>query len=74
MITTNYIQKFIQLNVVKYVPDGIHPLYHINTRKEVYSLVIRMVLNKPNEVKLSYIKMLIVDYKEILNAKFSTLN
>ena len=74
MVTTNYIQKFIQLNVVKYVSDGIHPLYYINTRKEVYSLVIRMVLNKPNEVKLSYIKMLIVDYKEILNAKFSTLN
>lgn len=74
MITTEYIHKFIQLNIEKYVPAGIHPLYHIDARKEVMDMVLKLIKNKQMPVKLSYIKLVIMDYKEILDAKFSLLN
>lgn len=73
IVSTKYIEKFAQLQIVKHVPDGIDPLYHINTRKEVYEMVLK-ILNNKKEAKLSYIKMLIMDYKSLLGAKFTLLN
>lgn len=73
IVSTKYIEKFIQLQIVKHVPDGIDPLYHINARKEVYEMVLK-ILNNKKEAKLSYIKMLITDYKSLLGAKYTLLN
>lgn len=74
MITTDYIHKFIQLQIEKYVPEGIHPLYHVDARKEVREMILKLIKNKQMPLKLSYIKLVIMDYKEILDAKFSLLN
>lgn len=74
MITTEYIHKFIHHQIEKYVPEGIHPLYHIDARKEVMEMVLKLIKNKQMPIKLSYIKLVIMDYKEILDAKFSLLN
>ena len=73
METTTYITSFIKLQIIKYVPQGIDPLYHVDARKVVEEMVLRIIVSK-QELKLSYIKMLIQDYKSILGAKYTLLN
>jgi hypothetical protein len=73
METTTYITSFIKLQIIKYVPQGIDPLYHVDARKVVEEMVLKIIVSK-QELKLSYIKMLIQDYKSILGAKYTLLN
>ena len=73
MVTTTYITSFIKLQIEKYIPQGIDPLYHVDTRKVVEEMVLKIIISK-QELKLSYIKMLIQDYKSILGAKYTLLN
>lgn len=73
MITTSYIHGFIKLQIVKHIPEGIDPLYHVDARQVIYKMVLKLVASK-QEAKLSYIKMLIQDYKSILGAKYTLLN
>lgn len=74
MITTEYIHKFIDHNIIKYIPEGIDPILHINARVEVRSVIMQLLKNKQLPLKLSSIKLVIMDYKEILHAKYSILN
>jgi hypothetical protein len=74
MITTDYIHKFIDHTINKYIPEGIDPLFHINIRKEIKLLLLQLLKNEQIPLKLSYIKLVIIDYKKILSAKYSTLN
>ena len=73
METTTYITSFIKLQIIKYIPQGIDPLYHVDARKVVEEMVLKIIVSK-QELKLSYIKMLIQDYKSILGAKYTLLN
>jgi hypothetical protein len=73
METTSNIQGFIKLQIAKHIPAGIDPLYHIDVRKVVYEMVLKMITSK-QQVRLSYIKMLIKDYKSLLGAKYTLLN
>ena len=73
MMTTDYIQAYIKSTIEKNIPKGIDSLYHIDAQKEVYEMVLKLVCNK-KEAKLSYINMLIQDYKSMLAAKFTLLN
>lgn len=74
MITTEYIHKFIDHNIIKYIPEGIDPILHINARVEIKSVIMKLLKNKQLPLKLSSIKLIIMDYKEILHAKYSVLN
>ena len=73
MMTTDYIQTYIRSTIEKNIAKGIDPLYHIDIQKEVYEMVLKLICNK-KEAKLSYIDMLIQDYKSMLAAKFTILN
>lgn len=74
MITTEYIHKFIDHTINKYIPEGIDPIFHINARKETKNIILQLIKNDQVPLKLSYIKLIIMDYKEMLNAKYSVLN
>jgi hypothetical protein len=74
MITTDYINKFIDHTITKYIPEGIDPILHINPRNEIKSVIIQLLKNKQLPLKLSSIKLIITDYKEILYIKYSILN
>lgn len=74
MITTEYIHKFIDYTIIKYIPEGINPILHINARVEIRSVIMKLLKNKQLPLKLSSIKLIIIDYKEILHAKYSVLN
>jgi len=71
---TEYTQKFIQLQIVKYIPEGIDPYLHINSRKEIYNILSQGLKSGHIPHKLSVIKLFIIGYKDILWTKFSTLN
>jgi hypothetical protein len=43
MITTSYIHGFIKLQIVKHIPEGIDPLYHVDARKVIYEMVLKLV-------------------------------
>ena len=73
-MTAEYINKFIDHTINKYVPEGIDPILHINARKETKSVLLQLIKNNQIPLKLSYIKLVIVGYKEILSAKYSILN
>ena len=72
-MTTEDLQVYIKQVIETTVPKGIDPLYHVDAQKEVYEMVLKLVCSK-KEAKLSYIKMLIQDYKSMLAAKFTLLN
>lgn len=74
MITTEYLHKFIDHNIIKYIPEGIDPIFHVNARVETRSIIMKLLKNKQLPLKLSSIKLIIMDYKEILHAKYSVLN
>ena len=74
MITTEYIHKFIDHTIIKYVPEGIDPILHINARVEIRSIIMKLLKNKQLPLKLSSIKLIIMDYKKILHVKYSVLN
>lgn len=74
MITTEYIHKFIDHTINKYIPEGIDPILHINARVEIKSVIMYLLKNKQLPLKLSYIKLIIIDYKEILYKKYAILN
>ena len=74
MMTTEYIHKFIDHTIIKHVPEGIDPILHVNARTEIRSVIMKLLKNKQLPLKLSSIKLIIVDYKEILHAKYSILN
>ena len=44
MITTDYIHKFIDHTINKYIPEGIDPLFHINIRKEIKLLLLQLFI------------------------------
>lgn len=71
---TDYTQKFIQLQIIKHVPDGIDPFLHINLRKEMYKILISSIESGKLSSKLSIIKLIIVDHKYYLWEKYSILN
>lgn len=73
MITTSYIHGFIKLQIIKYIPEGIDPLYHVDARKVIYKMLLKIIASK-QEAKLSYIKMLIQNYKNLLGSKYTLLN
>lgn len=73
-MTAEYINKFIDHTIEKYVPKGIDPILHINTRKEIKSVLLQLIKNNQIPLKLSYIKLIIIDYREILSVKYSILN
>jgi hypothetical protein len=72
-MTANFTQAYIKSAIEKNIPKGIDSLYHIDAQKEVYEIVLKLVCNK-KEAKLSYINLLIQDYKSLLAAKFTLLN
>lgn len=74
MITTEYIHKFIDHTIIKYIPEGIDPILHINARVEIRSIIMKLLKNKQLPLKLSSIKLIIMDYKKILHVKYSVLN
>ncbi len=74
MITTEYIHKFIDHNIIKYVPEGIDPILHVNARVEIRSVIMKLLKQNQLPLKLSSIKLVIIDYKEILHTKYSMLN
>jgi hypothetical protein len=74
MITTEYMHKFIDHNIMKYVPEGIDPTLHINARKEIKFCIMQLLKNKQIPLKLSSIKLVIMDYEKILYTKYSILN
>jgi len=74
MMTTEYIHKFIDHSIIKYIPEGIDPILHINARVEIRSIITQLLKNKQLPLKLSYIKLVIMDYKEVLHVKYSILN
>lgn len=43
MITTEYIHKFIDHTIIKYVPEGIDPILHINARVEIRSIIMKLL-------------------------------
>jgi len=73
-MTTEYIHKFIDHSIIKYIPEGIDPILHINARVEIRSIITQLLKNKQLPLKLSYIKLVIMDYKEVLHVKYSILN
>jgi len=74
MVTTEYIHKFIDHTIIKYVPEGIDPILHVNARVEIRSVIMKLLKQNQLPLKLSLIKLVIIDYKEILHAKYSVLN
>jgi hypothetical protein len=74
MITTDYINKFIDHTIIKYIPEGIDPMLHINPRKEIKLVIMKLLKDKQLPLKLSSIKLVIMGYKEILYTKYSILN
>jgi hypothetical protein len=74
MVTTDYIHKFINHTVNKYIPEGIDPLFHINSRVEIKNIILSLLKNKELPLRLSSIKLIIIDYKQILYKKYSILN
>lgn len=74
MITTEYIHKFIDHTIIKYVPEGIDPILHVNARVEIRSVIMKLLKQNQLLLKLSLIKLIIIDYKEILYIKYSVLN
>jgi hypothetical protein len=74
MITTDYINKFIDHTITKYIPEGIDPILHVIPRNEIKSVIMKLLENKQLPLKLSSIKLIIIDYKEILYTKYSKLN
>lgn len=74
MITTEYIHKFIDHTIIKYVPEGIDPILHVNVRVEIRSVIMKLLKQNQLLLKLSLIKLIIIDYKEILYIKYSVLN
>jgi len=73
-MTAEYIHKFIDHSIIKYIPEGIDPILHINARVEIRSIITQLLKNKQLPLKLSYIKLVIMDYKEVLHVKYSILN
>jgi hypothetical protein len=74
MATTEYIHKFINHTIEKHIPKGIDPVLHIDARRETKSIIMQLLKNEQLPLKLSYIKLIILDYKEILYAKYAILN
>lgn len=74
VITTEYIQKFIKHQIIKFIPEGIDPILHIDARKEMYKVLTQLIQKGQIPLKLSMIKLVIMDYKEMLWAKYSVLN
>jgi hypothetical protein len=74
VITTEYIQKFIRFQIIKFIPEGIDPILHIDARTEMYKVLTQLIQKRQIPLKLSMIKLVIIDYKEMLWAKYSILN
>ena len=74
VITTEYIQKFIRFQIIKFIPEGIDPILHIDARKEMYKVLTQLIQKGQVPLRLSMIKLIIMGYKEMLWAKYSVLN
>jgi hypothetical protein len=74
MITSNYLEKFILKSVRKYVPEGVHSYLHINCQEQIYEIIMILLKEGKTPAKLSIVKYLCQNYREILYSKYSQLN
>ena len=71
---TDYLEKFVIKQIEHYVPDGIDGITHIHSRAFMFEIVITLLKQKKVPVKLSVIKYLCMNYKEMIYSKLSILN
>tara|TARA_B100000780_G_C20902663_1_gene359294 strand:- start:407 stop:625 length:219 start_codon:yes stop_codon:yes gene_type:complete len=71
---TDYLEKFIIKQIEYYIPDGIDGLTHIHSRAFMFEIVLTLIKQKKVPVKLSVIKYLCMNYKEMIYSKLSVLN
>jgi len=74
MIISEYLDKFIIKMVEKYVPEGVDPMLHINTRAFMYDLITTLIEEEKVPPKLAIIKYLLMNYKQMIYSKLSVLN
>ena len=71
---TDYLEKFIIKQIKHYVPDGIDPTTHIHSRAFMYEMIVTLIKKKRVPAKLTIIKYLCMNYKEMIYSKLSILN
>lgn len=71
---TDYLEKFIIKQIEHYIPEGVDPYTHINTRAFMYDLITTLIEEKKVPPKLAVIKYLCLNYKKMIYEKLSTLN
>ena len=70
----DYLEKFVIKQIEHYIPDGIDDFTHIHSRAFMFEIVITLIKQKKVPAKLSVIKYLCMNYKEMIYSKLSTLN
>tara|TARA_R110000803_G_scaffold37781_4_gene81568 strand:- start:28264 stop:28482 length:219 start_codon:yes stop_codon:yes gene_type:complete len=71
---TKYLKTFVVKMVEHYIPKGIDPFTHLNSRAFMYDLVIEKIESKEFPPKLAIIKYLLENYKKVIYTKLSKLN
>jgi len=66
MIITNYLDKFIKLKIVKYIPKGKDELLHVYPREYMWELITNLIKQEEVPAKMSIITYLCKHYKEVI--------
>jgi len=66
MVITNYLDKFIKLKIVKYIPKGKDDLLHVYPREYMWELITSLIKQEEIPAKMSVITYLCKHYKEVI--------
>jgi len=66
MILTNYLDKFIKLKIVKYVPKEKDELLHVYPREYMWKLITNLIKQEEIPAKMAIITYLCKHYREVI--------
>ena len=71
---TAYLEGFVTKMIEQYIPEGKDTVAHVNCREFMYEYIFQLIEEEKIPRKLSAIKYLCMNYKEMIYSKLSTLN
>lgn len=74
MVLTNYLDKFIKLQVVKYVPKEKDELLHVYPREYMWELISNLIKQEEIPAKMSIIIYLCKHYREVITENLKNKN
>ena len=74
MIIDYTTREIISKYVSEHVPEGIHELYHVNSREHVEQIIETLIENNVIDNKETTIEAVCLCWNEFLYKKFSLLN